>query len=67
MISAEAAHIPETRPDLNPLFKVLWIHKTPIGPRGADTDMPIKIPFIMKNISKVFFIINTKKLKISGF
>ena len=48
MISAEAAPKPEIKPDLNPLFKVLWMHKTPIGPRGADTEMPIKSPFIMK-------------------
>ena len=63
IISADAAPTPEMNPDLNPLFNVLWIHRTPIGPSGADTDIPIKIPFIIYVISKGRINVNYKKIK----
>ena len=45
--SDSAAPSPVTKPDQRPLFSVRWIHNIPIGPIGADTNMPMANPRII--------------------
>lgn len=47
IISDKAAPRPVKKPDHRPLFSVRCIHKTPIGPIGADTKTPIASPRII--------------------
>ena len=45
--SDNAAPNPVTKPDHRPLFNVRCIHNIPIGPIGADTNMPMAKPRII--------------------
>ena len=42
-----AKNNPVTKPDHRPLFNVRCIHNIPIGPIGADTNMPMAKPRII--------------------
>ena len=52
MKSDKAAPMPVYSPDLLPLLRVRCMHSMPIGPIGADTNMPMARPWII--VSSVF-------------
>ena len=66
--SDNAAPNPVTKPDHRPLFNVRCIHNIPIGPIGADTNMPMAKPRIIvysvKSIkSKNYLILSSNRIK----